>query len=726
MPSKYNYRVCDLGRAVVSLRPDLTFAPHCEGKHPFCVIEDAARSRYFRIGIAEYAFLSFLDGKTTVDEAVRAAAGLLPHHTLSEAQAAGICKWLIDNRLAHVPSAAAVTSSPVDEQERRNETLARWNPLVVRLPLLRPDRLLASLLPWLGWLHSPAAIIASVVLWIAASIHLISRWDALTSATQGILVPDRWLWAAVCFVVVKLVHETSHGLACKKYGGSVREAGLIFILFAPLAYVDISSAWHFRSKWQRIHTSAAGMQAELVLASLAVFVWSAAERGFVHELALDVILLAGFTTLLFNANPLMRFDGYYILSDLLNIPNLYGLGQQRLAAVAQRWLMGQRTPLPAVVGRRAALLTAYGLATLVWRIVVCVTLIVAAVSLLEGLGVVLAVIAAGLWFGRPVLRLVAYLFSVRTWRHARPARLVCFAGVPCTVATAALCLLPWPGAYRAPAIVRFESSTAVRAASAGFLNDIRVVDGQRVRRGEVLAVLSNPDLKAELGDLELAMAIRQNKARVYRSSGRMAAYQAESETLAALKKQHAEKQREVDGLTIRAPETGNVLGRQLRHHRGSYIQKGEEILSVADVRLKQVRISIAQDDVEAFESQLGHRVRFRAPGVPALTCYLDQVAPRATIEPPDPALCAPAGGVLAVFKDEQAPSATTQYDGRLRLVEPRFGGTVRLRPRQSHAVQAGQRGVVTLRLNDRSIGGQLVYVIERWVQRQLEPRARGA
>ncbi len=726
MPAKHDYRVCDLGRAVVCLRPDLSFAPHCEGKHPYCVVEDPARSRFFRIGIAEYAFLSLLDGKTTVDEAVRAASALIPEHTLSESQAAGIGKWLLDNRLAHVPTAAAAPTSPADDEEQRHEALSRWNPLVVRCPLLRPDRLLARLLPWTGWLHSPPAIMASVVLWIAASIHLLARWDALAHATQGILLPDRWLWAALCFVLVKLVHETSHGLACKRYGGSVREAGLIFILFAPLAYVDISSAWRFRSKWQRIHTSAAGMQAELVLAALAVFVWAGTEPGLANELALDVILLAGFTTLLFNANPLMRFDGYYILSDLLNIPNLYGLGQQRVQAVAQRWLMGQRTPLPAVVGRRAPLLTAYGLVTLVWRIFVSATLIVAAASLLEGLGVVLAVIGAVLWFGRPMVGLAAYLFSVRTWRNGRPARFVCCAGVPGIMLVSVLCLLPWPGAYRAPAIVRFGSSTAVRAASAGFLNDIRVIDGQRVHRGQVLAVLSNPDLEAELADLDLAMAISQTKARVYRTSGRMAAYQAESETLAALKKQHVEKQRQVDGLTIRAPESGNVLGRELGQRRGSYLQQGAEILSVADVLFKEIRISIAQDDVEAFESQLGHRVRFRAPGVPALTCYLDEVAPRATTEPPHPTLCAPAGGVLAVFKDENAQPTAAEYGGRLRLLKPRFDGTVRLRPRQSQTVHAGQRGVVTLRLNDRSLGGQLVHVVQGWIQRQLEPATGGA
>ena len=137
---------------------------------------------------------------------------------------------------------------------------------------------------------------------------LCSDWDRFTASAEGVLAPSNWFWLAAAWLMLKVVHEVSHGLACKKYGGSVRETGMVLILFVPIFYVDVTSSWRFRSKWHRIHTAAAGMYAELGAAALALLVWSRVDAGVLNHLLYNIVLMAGLMTLLFNANPLMRFS----------------------------------------------------------------------------------------------------------------------------------------------------------------------------------------------------------------------------------------------------------------------------------------------------------------------------------------------------------------------------------------------------------------------------------
>ena len=124
-------------------------------------------------------------------------------------------------------------------------------------------------------------------------------------------------------VVIKTVHEFGHSFACRRFGGEVHTMGIMFLLFTPIPYMDATASWSFRSRWQRALVGAAGMIVEVFVASLATFVWASTAPGTIHSLAYNMMFVASVSTVLFNANPLLRFDGYYILSDLLDIPNLH-------------------------------------------------------------------------------------------------------------------------------------------------------------------------------------------------------------------------------------------------------------------------------------------------------------------------------------------------------------------------------------------------------------------
>ena len=232
----------------------------------------------------------------------------------------------------------------------------------MRIPLGDPEPWLNRLHGWFGWITAWRFFVVWLAVVSLAAVEVFSRWDRLVYEWRERLIPSSWLWLVLAWIGLKLIHETAHGIFCRHFGGRSREAGIVLILLAPIPYIDVTSAWGFRSKWQRIMTSAAGIYVELFCAAVAGLLWSYSHDPLIRFHSLNVMLTAGLVTLVFNANFLMRFDGYYILADLLEIPNLYSLGQQDVQYLARRYLMG--VPARPVPHRLGTLLTirAFGFA----------------------------------------------------------------------------------------------------------------------------------------------------------------------------------------------------------------------------------------------------------------------------------------------------------------------------------------------------------------------------
>ena len=274
----------------------------------------------------EYTFLIQLDGRRSIAEAVGRAAARLGPQALSEHEALALCHWAMESQLAQPlggEGTARIAAAAARHERQRVRAMA--NPLCVRIPLIDPDWLLSRIAGWCGWVFTWPALAVWIGM-VGYALYLAgSGWARIESSAAVILDRDNWLRLAAAWVLLKVLHETAHGLACKRYGGTVGSAGITLLFFMPLAYVDVTSSWRFRSKWQRIATAAAGIYAELFVASIATIVWATSSPGILQTVALNIALTAGVSTLVFNANPLVRFDGYFILSDLLEIPNLYSL-----------------------------------------------------------------------------------------------------------------------------------------------------------------------------------------------------------------------------------------------------------------------------------------------------------------------------------------------------------------------------------------------------------------
>jgi putative peptide zinc metalloprotease protein len=709
-----DHRVREVTQLRLAIRSDLRFTPHYESGERCYLIEDPARSQFYRVGISEYLFISMLDSATTVGDALIRLAAVDPHHALTEGEATAICKWLVDSALASTPeSNDSSRLAGVARDRSARKRLGTLNPLCAKVPLAYPDQLFARVTPWLSPLFGRVAGIVTCLLLIVGVFRISVQWDHFSQASGGIFSPGRWAWLLVCWLVLKVIHESAHAIVCRKYGGAVHEAGAIFVLFAPLAYVDLTSSWRFRSKWQRIHTAAAGMYIELAIAALAAIAWTVTDAGLVNDLCFNVVVMASLTTLLFNANPLMRFDGYYILSDSLEIANLYGEGQQYLQYLGRRYILGEKIHSSLRWTPREVFTRIYGIASLLWRIVICISLVLAASMMFDGFGILLALAAVIMWIGVPAVGMLKYVCKPDGLQRRRQARLLVASIATLFVGYIAMDLR-WPGATRASVVVEYEDLTFVRATSAGFVRQINVQSGDTVVEGQPIAILENLELVAELEDLNLSIKQSQLKCRVYKQNDEIHSYQAEKEQLLSLRTKQFEKSQQVDQLTLRASSPGRVIARNLSLRIGDYLEIGDELAAVGDENAKELRLAIDQGDYDQFKSHVGENVKVRISGGAVLTSTLKQVEPRATKQAPHESMYASLGGQLPCRSVD-----SDQAVGQFELLSKHFTGVVELDPTAGNKLRVGQRGVVWFGRSQKTIGSMVSERVRKAIPKSL-------
>ncbi|MEL7338602.1 MAG: hypothetical protein AAFN70_20610, partial [Planctomycetota bacterium] len=323
-----------LGTAVLQLRRDLQFARRRLGGTDCYVVEDPTTGHFYRVSLAEYTFISLLDGRRTLFDAVAASAAVLGRDAFDEQASASLALWLIENQLATTTQSGSVNRTN-DRHGRIIQAKAmQWlNPIMLRFGLGKPDGIASAMNRSVGWLFSwPIAILAIVLVGYAGHVF-VNHWDRFYTGMRMVMSDGNWISLGIVTIALKLIHECGHMLMCKRYGGHVGGWGVMLLLLIPMPYVDVTSAWRFESKRARILVSAAGMMVEVVLAAIATLVWAATSTGEINQIAYNVMISASMVTLMFNINPLMRFDGYYMLSDALDLPNLANQGQQYLTDI---------------------------------------------------------------------------------------------------------------------------------------------------------------------------------------------------------------------------------------------------------------------------------------------------------------------------------------------------------------------------------------------------------
>jgi putative peptide zinc metalloprotease protein len=684
--------------AILTRRKEISVVAHSEGGKQLFVIEDHLRSAYFQIGVAEAWLLEAMDGSKSIEQLYNELQQQPCGQQLTQQDATAYCCWLVQAGLA-APKDAVI-------QPNMQATPKLWslqNPLSLRIVLCHPDRILNQILPWTNWIFSKPARIAVVVLAFLAAMFVGQDWGRFTHSLGGIFDAQQWISLFVCWLGLKVVHEFAHGLACRRYGGYVKEAGILFILLFPIAFIDLTSSWRFSERRHRVATALAGMYVEIAAASIAAILWAFTGPGVFNQWLANCVVMASATTLIFNANPLMRFDGYFVLSDLLNIPNLYTHGQNSVRQAGRKWFLGLPTETSSShSGLHRWIVPTYGIACWVWRQVISVGLIFAASLLFHGAGLILAALGLLTWYIAPTVRFVQFLI----WGNAKERpKLLQFGfatSITALLVAAFSFLTPWPHQEIAPGVVDFPPVAAVRNETSGFVTRVFVHDGQPVDEGDAIVQLSNEVLSKEVAELELELRKLQLQLQALRQNKEVALLQVTQSQVGAIENQLREKQDLLRGLVVRAPISGRVVQRDIEQLLGRHFSAGVLLATIGVEDKKQIRISIAQPFVA--EKKLDETLFVRIPGIGRTECEVINIKPQARDVTNDVALLAPYGGTLPCTMDED----------HFRLLHPRVEATLAVPKELCDQVACGQRCYARLHPNE-SFAGR----VYRWLQQRL-------
>jgi len=259
-----------------------------------------------------------------------------------------------------------------------------------------------------------------ITLILLASKVAIENVDKLFDQTNAILAPSNLILLYIGMVIIKTLHELGHSFVCRYYGGEVHTLGVMLIIFVPLPYMDATSSWSFRSRRQRIFVAAAGMVVELFIAAIAVIVWANTAPGTINSLAYNMIFVASVSTVLFNANPLLRFDGYFMLSHLLDIPNLYTKAQQEIFHVGKKYLLKiKNITAPSVNTTESFWLIFYAIVSTIYRVILFTSIVLFVANEYLIIGILMAIFMSFLWLIKPPYSLVKFLLTSPTLERNR-------------------------------------------------------------------------------------------------------------------------------------------------------------------------------------------------------------------------------------------------------------------------------------------------------------------
>ncbi len=722
MSQTAHHSTVELANCKLRLRDDLSFHLQEYRESQCYLIEDELNSRFYRVGLAEYHLISLLDGRTTLSRAVAMSATQMGDQAVGEMEAVTICKWLIDTGLASTDASRSANRLMESHNETsRKKSIAKLNPITPKFPLFNPNRLLSQLNGVCGWLFSTPMFALWAVVVLLGSYHVWADWDKIGNGQTMVFSPDNWLWLGLTWIGLKLFHELAHGIVCKRHQGEVRQAGIVLILMIPLPYVDVTSSWRFRSKWHRIQVAAAGMYVEIFMAALAAIIWSHADVGVLKQQAFNVMLAGSFTTLIFNANPLMRFDGYYILTDWLELPNLGTHGQQLTKWFGKKYYLGLDVKKPSWPEGRGEIVVLYAIGALVWKVLICVGLAIAAESLFFGAGILLAAIAVCLWAVWPIIKLLKFVF-VGEETQQKPSR-VRFCALTATLIAGLMSIynyMPWHARIQAPAIVDFVVNTEVRVPVGGFLAEILVDHQELVKPGQLIARLKNLDLVADVKKLEIELLENQMVMRQLRQNEDLSAFEAELKNRVSLTKRLRERSAQLKSLDIRAQEAGMIVADDLDSMTGVYLSAGHMLCRIGSNEHKEVKALVSQSDIERFQDRDGQAVdvMITGSGTERFSAILNQVNPRANVELPHQAFSSMVGGPMPV---RSRSSASEEFDSensqeQFQLVRPHFLARVSLSPLDSRKFRAGQAATVSFRARRGSVGDVISENVSKWMR----------
>jgi putative peptide zinc metalloprotease protein len=710
------------------VRPDLVILPQFHGRDRYWLVKDPAALRYYHLRDEEHALLRMLDGQASLSAVKRLFEAEFAPLRVSMAQLHGFIGHLHEMGLLLVdaPGQGRHLSEQHLRHRMRRGVHTLTNVLALRLPGFDPQRLLAWVYPKCRWMFSPW-FLGLVMATIVAAILLVVRDFVVLGARlpdfRAFLTPGNLVCLAAVLAVVKILHELAHALTCKHLGGDCHEIGVLLLIFTPCLYCDVSDVWLFPNRWRRVAVSAAGIVIELFLAALATFLWYSSAPGPLNTLCLNIMFVCSLSTLIFNGNPLLRYDGYYVLTDLVEVPNLGQQSRGLLGRTLASFFFGSDLPPVRTVARnRRGFLLLYGAASVLYGWVVLIGVLWFCYHAMEprGMKVVAQLLTCVVLAGAvamPAGRAVATIADPMRRPRVRTVRSLVSICLFVALLLGML-LIPLPFSVHAPATIELRDAEHVYVLVPGRVES-SVLPGVAVTAGQEVLKLANIELRKEIADLTGSVeqqrthlaSLRTRLARDPSVSAQIpAATAALTDTEARLRQRKVDEKR----LTIRSPATGTVIPSPRRRpdrlssgqlqvwqgspldprNRGCHLETGTVVCQIGTPGEFDVILVIDQADVNfVHQGQLARIVFPQKPGKILNGTILEIAKTDLKIVPRELAT----GSDLLVCKDEKGVPRpqTTSYQARVRL------------DHSDDSLRVGARGRGKIVVDPRAIGRRI-------------------
>ena len=697
------------------LRPSVQVKRQLFDSRVWYVMRDGMNSEWFKISEEAYNFVARMSIDQTIEEVWYKTVESDQNTTLSQEEVIQILaqlhlsNMLIYDQLSDTESFIERFNSK-KSQERLSTFLGFMS---IKIPLWDPDRLFNKTLPFIKFMFGPIGLFLYLLLIVSGIIAFLNNKEIIFDPSQGILDFDNLFLLYMGFAVTKSIHEIGHGALCKYFGGEVHIIGLMFILFTPIPYCDASSSWGFRHRRERLLVAAAGIGVELGVAIIALLIWSATAPGLLNSFCYNIMFTASVSTVLFNANPLLRFDGYHILVDILNIPNLFMKSRNQLKYLTKRYILGVRGAKSVAQSfRESIILPAYGIVSMVYWIALMIGIIAFIANQYLDLGLLIAVAVIILTAVVPLLKLIKYFLFDDTLDGQRK-RVFSISFLILVTSTALLTAIPVDNSFRVSGIIKPTSTQKVYSSTSGYISDEFLDSGTALVANQIIIQLENPELFFQKSATQAKQKELQQRLQnaLVNNQHEMEAL---NEQLDSVNQYLTTIENDILGLKVKAPESGIWTSHETRLSPGEFIARGQQLGTVTHDHTWEFIGVIPQVQTYVFASFIAETtLKLHGQERETLTTTDLEIIPHDNGILPSPALGIPGGGSIAV-----EPSDPTG----LKATEPFFQIKSKILLNESSAnVKLMHGGLATLRveLAPEPLASQIHRSLSQYLQKHF-------
>ncbi|XPV68649.1 MAG: site-2 protease family protein [Halarcobacter sp.] len=679
------------------------------------VLNDKYSNKFFKVTPEAYKFLSKLTTKKTVEDIWEEYIKTNPDIAPTQDEIVNLLSQLHGNNLLYFKHRADSENMFDRIVKNKNKEirgkLASF--LFIKIPLWNPNDWLIRIKPFIDVFFSKTLLLIWLVFFIYALKLIAENFDSFFDQTQGVLAADNIVFLYISLVILKVFHELGHVMMVKKFGGNVTTVGLMFIVFTPLPFMDASSSWAFTNKYKRALVGAAGMMVELFIAFICVIIWVNTGEGALNSIAFNIMIIGSVSSLVFNGNPLLKFDSYYILSDLLEIPNLYQRAREQCFFWVKKYLFKLKDIYPPTNSKKESFwLALYAILSLIYKFMVAILIAIFVADQWFLFGLIVISISIFIWIIKPLYSFIKYLLHDNELRGKR------FNAVTISLLfTLSLIILigfiPIKDSIRASGIVQPISLLNIYSFSDGLVTEIYIDNVKKVKKGDLILKLENESLNFDL-ERTRAMIIETKALRLKASQENIANLKPIEKRLVLLDEKLKFLKEKKENLIIKAPKDGLFVSNNIEKLKNRIIKRREYIGKIIDNDNAQFIAAVPQEKAsELFNSEL-FTSEIKLTGIAAKTISVENltVIPHEQNTLPSAVLGFRGGGDIPILEnDEKGTKSKESFFKVIAKIK---------RDKKNPLLYEDRSGVLRIETTPKTIFAQTVKFVRQLLQKRYQ------